>query len=224
MTPSNIKIVYFIRRSLKSHIGANKSWVTHLNRIFDCTLFTTISLAEARQERQNLGRLRENFSPGELLYFGLPRILDPIFCYLYFFYLSFAYDVLVIHFKKRNLRFFRYLKLRSNIRFVVDYEGDAKAEKSYLINDRNSLRINDYTENITNLKNDIARQGQEIAIADAVLVSSEDYKAALQAEFPTTKIFAVPTGYDADMFSINDGLRSEVRHKLGIKEDQRVLV
>ena len=214
-------IVYFIRRSLSSHVGINLAWVKQLNEYHQAILFTTIPLSEYFNNRSSLRNLQQENK--NLYYVPAPKSLDYIITLFVFLCLSFKWQ-LIIHFKKRKPGRYKLLKLVSDTKFLLDLEGDPEAEVRYLEEKLASGKHPEYKKNIDQLHKDIPQIKKSIEICDVVLLSSPEFKKKLTAEYPQKKILSVPTGFDHKIFRVNYNTRKVLRAHLRVSDNEKLLV
>lgn len=214
-------LIYFIRRSLKTHVGINLAWVDELNKYQNTFIFTTVPIREYLSNWAYLKRLKKYND--NLIFVPAPKIFDFIITALFLLFHS-ATSELYIHFKKRSPNRYRFLKFFTKTKFIIDLEGDPEAELEFLVQKYETGNHPEYEANIRHLKSDIHRINKSFKICDIILVSSKEYAHHLAQKLQNNKVFSVPTGFDHRVFRVEAKVREDVRSFLGIKKDQILLV
>lgn len=220
------KNIYFITGSLKKHMGIYKSWIDQIKQssIKKMELLTIMNfktflnqyeLTKYYKKSDNLKILISPF-----------RILKPFFVILYFLFLIFQYDRIVIHVRKQTTIAFDILKLFTNkIKYIIEFEGDIKSEINYL--KKHPFKEGFYDETIKKAKRDLNKIPRLLKRADHILTVTEELKELFMKRYHwidlKEKISSIPTGFDKNKFYFDPHLRQRIRSKMNLT-DKVVLI
>lgn len=215
------KIYFYFRGTLKSHIHFFQSWKKIcLESGVDIQLITVLKPKIYREQIDLVKKYRsESF---KIYCFPIPRLFELIF----FGFNAIYYDKVVVHLKKRNPNSFIILKkLFSNIKYLIEFEGDAKSEAEYL--KEHIYKIGFYDEDIKGLEINSRKEKEELEKADGVLFVSNAHRDLIMNRYGDIEVFnksaIQPMSFKKGELYFDSTLRSRYRANLN-QEDKFVII
>lgn len=219
---SKQKYFYFFPSNLEKHFNFYSAWVREARKLgLPIKLLTTIKLNVLIKERKKIKKLIDE---NHLII--LPKIpfLENTVLLIYLTIQILTNKKVVIHVRKRDPRPLRLLKLLSKkLKISIELEGDAEAEKDYLI--KHPYKEGFYYEQIKSYNSEIKIIKDKLQNADAIFCVTKALQELISNRYEILEdnITVLPTGVDSDIFYYNIETRNKIRNKLQI-EDKFVMV
>ncbi len=198
------KIFYYFRGSLDSHLHFLESWSTVAKESgLEITLITVLDIRTYLKELRNIKRLRSKFFK---IYFFPSAYWFSIF---YFGLSAIRYQSIVIHLKKRSTKPFFKLKrlLGKRIKYLIEFEGDAKSEAEFL--KLHEYKPKFYDDIISSQLSTYKNEKKEIDNANGVLVVTKAHKKLLLDRYQEDRLLKAKVAIQPMSFSQNEMIYSE---------------
>lgn len=218
---TDVGYYYYFQGRFK-HTGLYKSWVDEARAAgVPMRMVTSVPLERYRAKR-DLIEPYESEPYVTVLPVPLWSRGRSVAILLYFLLAALRHDRIVVHVRKRSTTPLDVLKSvlgENRVKYVVEVEGDPKAEAEYL--QENPYREGFYDDFLAAADTRITALSEKLHSADGLLLVTERLRDVLDERYPSAnvaeKASVIPSGVDTDTISFAAERRERVRRELGVE-------
>ncbi|MDX9702315.1 MAG: hypothetical protein RBU23_04620 [Candidatus Auribacterota bacterium] len=214
------KYFYFLRGTLSSHVHFYKGWVDAAREHGLPINMVTVLPDSVYAEQIDLVEKFSRYDYFHILRYKKTETKQRLINLFFGWYLL-LHKKVIVQLKKQDINQFDTLKkiFKDRLKCIIELEGDAEAEKEYLV--QHAYKEKFYDQTIRSMDKGIARLPQTLKKADHIFVLSDFFKETLCGRYPELslreKISTLSTGVDCGRNYYSPRLRTCARRELNIE-------